>query len=310
MSTYVLYNSLSGNGTGKTKAEEIKPFLSGKELVFEDVTKITDANAFFAGLNPDDELYLCGGDGTLLEVMTAIEPGSDTELAHIPCGSGNDFVRNFHGKENFLSIEALRNGREITIDLMRCNDRYCVNMFNTGFDCEVVKRMQVIKRKVPAGMAYALGVVIELIKKPCAVMKVMADGVFALEGKKLLDGGIADSIPLRFFQSIGYEKNVVVLTQPRDFVKTPNDHLPAMRVLLRKYPKLLQTAAVRHHAYNAQTAFVRQEEQAGRAFVIAPEAPLKIGSVEKDPEELRRVYRLGRKAAEKQLEAMKRFLGG
>ena len=61
MSTYVLYNSLSGNGTGKTKAEEIKPFLSGKELVFEDVTKITDANAFFAGLNPDDELYLCGG---------------------------------------------------------------------------------------------------------------------------------------------------------------------------------------------------------------------------------------------------------
>lgn len=138
----------------------------------------------------------------------------------------------------------------------------------------------------------------------------MVSRIVELEGKKLLDGGIADSIPLRFFQSIGYEKNVVVLTQPRDFVKTPNDHLPAMRVLLRKYPKLLQTAAVRHHAYNAQTAFVRQEEQAGRAFVIAPEAPLKIGSVEKDPEELRRVYRLGRKAAEKQLEAMKRFLGG
>ena len=138
----------------------------------------------------------------------------------------------------------------------------------------------------------------------------MVSRIVELEGKKLLDGGIADSIPLRFFQSIGYEKNVVVLTQPRDFVKTPNDHLPAMRVLLRKYPKLLQTAAVRHHAYNAQTAFVRQEEAAGRAFVIAPEAPLKIGSVEKDPEELRRVYRLGRKAAEKQLEAMKRFLGG
>lgn len=138
----------------------------------------------------------------------------------------------------------------------------------------------------------------------------MVSRVVELEGKKLLDGGIADSIPLRFFQSIGYEKNVVVLTQPRDFVKTPNDHLPAMRVLLRRYPNLLQTAALRHHAYNAQTAFVRQEEQAGRAFIIAPEAPLKIGSVEKDPEELRRVYRLGRKAAEKQLETMKRFLEG
>jgi diacylglycerol kinase family enzyme len=92
MSTYVLYNSLSGNGTGKTKAEEIKPFLSGKELVFEDVTKITDANAFFAGLNPDDELYLCGGDGTLNRFINNTD-GIDIvqPLYFFPTGTGNDF---------------------------------------------------------------------------------------------------------------------------------------------------------------------------------------------------------------------------
>ena len=89
MSTYVLYNSLSGNGTGKTKAEEIKPFLSGKELVFEDVTKITDANAFFAGLNPDDELYLCGGDGTLNRFINNTD-GIDIvqPLYFFPTGTG------------------------------------------------------------------------------------------------------------------------------------------------------------------------------------------------------------------------------
>ena len=65
MSTYVLFNSLSGNGTGKTKAEAIKPFLEGKEINYRDVVEISDAKGFFDGLNPDDELYLCGGDGTL-----------------------------------------------------------------------------------------------------------------------------------------------------------------------------------------------------------------------------------------------------
>ena len=92
MSTYVLFNSLSGNGTGKTKAEAIKPFLEGKELIFEDVTKITDAKEFFAGLNSDDELYLCGGDGTLNRFINNTE-GIDIvqPLYFFPTGTGNDF---------------------------------------------------------------------------------------------------------------------------------------------------------------------------------------------------------------------------
>ena len=138
----------------------------------------------------------------------------------------------------------------------------------------------------------------------------MVSRVVELEGLRLLDGGIADSIPLRFFQSIGYEKNVVVLTQPRDYVKKPNDHLPLMRLLLRKYPRLLQTAARRHMEYNSTTAYIRRQEHAGTVFVIAPDAPLDIGSVEKDPEQLRRVYRCGRRAAERSLEQMRVFLEG
>lgn len=129
-----------------------------------------------------------------------------------------------------------------------------------------------------------------------------------LEGKKLLDGGIADPIPLRFFQMEGYDKNVVVLTQPPDYVKKPHQELPLLRLALRRFPRLVDTLQKRHKVYNAETAYIRQQEQNGAVFVIAPEGPLHIGSVEKDPDQLRRVYALGRRAARKNLEALQKFL--
>ena len=129
-----------------------------------------------------------------------------------------------------------------------------------------------------------------------------------LEGRQYLDGGIADPIPLQFFQSAGYDKNVVVLTQPRDFVKKPDEELPLLRLALRRWPRLVDTLKKRHKVYNAETAFIRQQEQRGEVFVIAPAAPLHIGSVEKDPDELRRVYALGRRAAKEQLSALQDFL--
>ena len=138
----------------------------------------------------------------------------------------------------------------------------------------------------------------------------MVSRVVHVGGRELLDGGAADSIPLRWFQSIGYEKNVVILTQPRDFVKEKNSMLPLIRVVLRKYPKLIDTMAHRHEVYNASTAYVRAEEVAGRAFVLAPDAPLPIKRTEKDPEKLRAVYEMGRRSMEKNLDEMMEFLKG
>ena len=136
----------------------------------------------------------------------------------------------------------------------------------------------------------------------------MVSQVVHVGGRELLDGGAADSIPLCWFQSIGYEKNVVILTQPRDFVKEKNSMLPLIRVVLRKYPKLIDTMAHRHEVYNASTAYVRAEEAAGRAFVLAPDAPLPIKRTEKDPEKLRAVYEMGRRSMEKNLDAMMEFM--
>ena len=136
----------------------------------------------------------------------------------------------------------------------------------------------------------------------------MVSRVVHVGGLELLDGGAADSIPLRWFQSIGYEKNVVILTQPRNFVKEKNSMLPLMRAVLRKYPKLIDTMAHRHEVYNASTAYVRAEEAAGRAFVLAPDAPLPIKRTEHDPEKLRAVYEMGRRSMEKNLDAMMEFM--
>lgn len=127
-------------------------------------------------------------------------------------------------------------------------------------------------------------------------------------GKKLLDGGIADSIPLKYFEDQGYGHNVVVLTQPEDYVKQPNRALPLMRRALKAYPETIKTIARRHEMYNETTAYVRQREAEDACFVIRPREKLIVGRIEHDPEKLRAVYEAGRKVMEERLDALKAFL--
>ena len=129
-----------------------------------------------------------------------------------------------------------------------------------------------------------------------------------IEDLTLLDGGIADSVPIEYFESIGYTKNVIVLTQPRDFVKQPTGMLPLMKFLLRKYPKLIDAVAVRHERYNKQREYILSREKAGAAFIICPEKALGISRTEKNIDELERVYQEGRANATKHLEEIKSFL--
>lgn len=135
----------------------------------------------------------------------------------------------------------------------------------------------------------------------------LASKVVELEGMKVLDGGVADSIPLEYFESIGYEKNVVILTQPDGYVKEHNKLMPLMRIALRKYPKMIEAMDKRHLMYNRQLGYVYEAEQAGRALVIRPDAKLPIGHISHDPEEMQHVYDIGRETGERQIEAIKRF---
>lgn len=129
-----------------------------------------------------------------------------------------------------------------------------------------------------------------------------------IDGLKLLDGGITDSVPIEYFESIGFEKNIVVLTQPRDFTKQLVKFFPFMKFMLRKYPKLVEAISVRHLRYNKQREFIFSREKEGKALVICPEKALGISRTEKNVAELERVYQEGRENAEKNLGKIKDFL--
>ena len=130
-----------------------------------------------------------------------------------------------------------------------------------------------------------------------------------IDGYTLLDGGMTDSIPLKFSESLGYDHNVVILTQPRNFVKKPNKLIPLMRIALRKYPELVKAMANRHNMYNEQTRYIFEKADRGEVLVICPDKPLGISRTEKNPDELERVYQEGRKAGESFLPEVKKFLG-
>lgn len=80
------------------------------------------------------------------------------------------------------------------------------------------------------------------------------------EGDYLLDGGIADPIPLAFFEQRGYERNVVVLTQPRGYVKRQSKMMPLMRRVLRTQPAIAQAMEDRPRVYNEEVAYVTARE--------------------------------------------------
>ena len=128
-------------------------------------------------------------------------------------------------------------------------------------------------------------------------------------GRVLLDGGISDSIPLKHFQDMGFDRNVVVLTRPRSYRKEPTKLWP-YRLLMRRYPAITQAMARRHEMYNSQLDYVEREEQAGRIFVIAPEQDLPIGRVEMNVEKMNAVYNIGRETATALLPRLKEFLQG
>ncbi len=128
-----------------------------------------------------------------------------------------------------------------------------------------------------------------------------------VDGRLLLDGGIADSIPLRAFQAMGYDRCIVILTQPEGFVKRPYRLMPVLRLALRRFPRVAEALRDRHLRYNQTLDFIREQEELGACLVLRPPHPLDVGAVERDADALRAVYELGRTLARERLEEIKAF---
>ena len=136
----------------------------------------------------------------------------------------------------------------------------------------------------------------------------LVSNIVRLNGQCLLDGGVADSIPLAFFQKQGYQRNVVVLTQPKGYRKQPNKLMPLMHLQLHRHPKMLKALAERHIMYNKEVDLVLQEERKGNVFVLQPQIKLTIGHTSHNPKKMQETYEHGRKVATEELEKLKQFL--
>ena len=171
-----ILNPAAGRGKMAAELEEKIGALGREDVEIYFTQGIADATDYIprrVAENPNESyrFYACGGDGTLGEAvsgMMKLPEGADAALGVIPSGTGNDFVRNFLGGEHFFNIEDQIAAEEQLIDVMRCNDRYAVNIVNIGFDCEVVcKTLDLKKNKlVPKSMTYTVGLVLTLIRKP------------------------------------------------------------------------------------------------------------------------------------------------
>ncbi|MBQ9556028.1 MAG: patatin family protein [Muribaculaceae bacterium] len=140
-----------------------------------------------------------------------------------------------------------------------------------------------------------------------ASMPVVAQPV-EVGGRLLLDGGLADSIPLEFMNSKGYDRNVVILTREEGYRKTAEHAMWLMKPLLRKWPKVIEALQRRPAMYNKQLQVVRDQEREGKAFVFRPMKPLDVSRTTHDAMEMNRVYQQGRDEAKQRLEELKKFL--
>ena len=136
----------------------------------------------------------------------------------------------------------------------------------------------------------------------------LASKVVCVGGRKILDGGVSDSIPLEYFERLGYERNVVILTQPLGYQKEHNRLMPLMRIALRKYPNMIQAMDERHVMYNKQLAYVAQAEQEGRCLVIRPDEKIPIGHISHDADRMRQVYEMGRQTGTRYIDRITSFL--
>ena len=205
---------------------------------------VGDAEAFAdligketASSGEEVRLIACGGDGTLNEVLNGAIRYDNLTVGVMPIGTGNDFCRNFPDEGDFLDVEAQLKGKVVKCDAIRYSGllagkeqtRYCANMFNIGFDCNVADLTAKLKTypMIKGSFAYLLGVAVTYIKKKGAKLRVELDGKVIEDGPLLLTaianggfcGGGVHSSPYASVNDGIMDVNVIFNVSRLDFLK-------------------------------------------------------------------------------------------
>lgn len=134
-----------------------------------------------------------------------------------------------------------------------------------------------------------------------------ASKIIEINGKKYLDGGISDSIPIDFCESLGYDKIVAVLTRPENNYK--EDKLNFFyKLVYRKYPHLVNRLVNMGKDYEIVTKKIKDLENKEKIFVIRPPKILKVGRLEKNENKIQNVYDIGLNTAKKEIDDLLKYL--
>ena len=134
-----------------------------------------------------------------------------------------------------------------------------------------------------------------------------ASKIIEINGKKYLDGGISDSIPIDYCESLGYDKIILVLTRPENSYK--EDKLNFLyKLVYRKHPKLVERLINMGKDYEVVLKKIKKLENENKIFVIRPPKVLKIGRLEKNEDKIQNVYDIGLNTGIKEKENLLKYL--
>ena len=246
MKTIFIINPKAGAGKGLDKLKnEISMAAEklGVEVGFYITKAIGDAEKFArlvcSETDPSEELRLiaCGGDGTVNEVLNGLMGYKNAVLGVLPIGTGNDFVRNFPESADFMDIEAQLQGYLMKSDVIEYSGvvageettKYCINMFNIGFDCNVADLTQKLKTYplLKGSLAYLAAIGATFVKKKGAKLRVELDGEVVEDGPLLLTaianggfcGGGVYSAPTASINDGIMDVNIIYDVTRLDFLK-------------------------------------------------------------------------------------------
>jgi len=167
MKTYFIVNPTSGN---KTALKTIKSLINKTDFDYEIIETEYQHHAIriVKSIGEKGEkcrVFACGGDGSLFDVVNGAVGFDNIEVGIIPCGSGNDYIKYYGDKRKFLSEDYILNGKSMPIDLIKCNDKYCVNIASIGMDAYVCQQKEKMKflSKISGSLAYIVAVFITFI---------------------------------------------------------------------------------------------------------------------------------------------------
>ena len=182
MTHLFILNSFAGTFDATPEIKAQIEALAIPDAVIEYTQKAGDAELIarrYAEKGGALRVYACGGDGTANEALHGLMGFENVALGVIPIGTGNDYVRSLPGETaDYCNVDKMVRGTTKRVDLLKCEDRYALNVVSVGYDCEVADRAQKNKRLplMSGPLAYKLAIVQCLLTKRKHTFTPYADG--------------------------------------------------------------------------------------------------------------------------------------